>query len=182
VTDADEDSVLVTTFLATGRVEDFEALVERHQRNVFRIAVAVLGQGGESLAEDVAQEVFLRVYRSLPAFEKRSRFATWLYRMAYNCALDQLRSRRARPEVELAFDPANTGGVQRDPFREDALADCISQLPDGQRTAVHLHYWLGHTAAEIAGMLGVQPGTARIWVFRARQQLARCLARKGVRS
>lgn len=178
----DEDAPLVKTFLATGRVEDFEVLVERHRRNVFRIAIAVIGHGGESLAEDVAQEVFLRVYRRLHTFEHRSRFATWLYRLTYNCALDSLRSRRARPEVALAFVPAIHSGTLRDPFRDDALADCISQLPDGQRTAVHLHYWLGHTSAEIAGMLGVQPGTAKLWIFRARQLLARCLARKGVRS
>ena len=178
----DEDAPLVRTFLATGRVEDFEALVERHQRNVFRIAVAVLGRGGESLAEEVTQEVFLRVYRNLHAFEHRSRFATWLYRLAYNRALDEWRAQRARPEAALTFEPAINSEARPDPLRDRALVDCIARLPAGQRTAVHLHYWLGHTSAEIAGMLGVQPGTVKIWLFRARNLLAQCLARKGVRS
>jgi len=178
----DEDSPLVRTFLITGRVEDFEALVERHQRNVFRIAAAVLGCGGESLAEDVTQEVFLHVYRRLHTFENRSRFATWLYRIAYNRALDQLRARRARPAAALAVEPAIPGAAEADPLRDDALAHCLSRLPDGQRTAVHLHYWLGYTSAEIAGMLGVPSGTVKVWLFRARHLLAQCLERKGVRS
>jgi len=170
-------------FITTGRVEDFEALVERHQRHVFRIAVSVLGPGGESRAEDVTQEVFLQVYRSLHAFEGRSRFSTWLYRIAYNRALDQRRASRARPEDPLPTRPLvdRRASSSRDPFRDDALTECIAQLSDGQRTAVHLHYWLGHTVAEIAGMLGVQSGTAKIWLFRARHLLAQCLGRKGVR-
>jgi RNA polymerase sigma-70 factor (ECF subfamily) len=182
MTDEDEDEDLVRAFLATGRVEDFEVLVERHRRPVFRIAIAVLGRGGESRAEDVTQDVFLQVYRRLHAFEYRSRFATWLYRIAYNRAIDQLRGQRARPEAPLPARTIATGASLRDPLRDGALADCIARLPDGQRAAVHMHYWLGHTSAEIAGLFGVQPGTAKIWLFRARHLLAQCLARKGVRS
>jgi len=178
----DEDAPLVRKFVATGSVGDFEALVERHQRNVFRIAVAVLGPASELRAEDVTQEVFLQVYRRLHAFENRSRFATWLYRIAYNRAIDELRTQRARPEAVLALEPIGQGAAPNDPFRNDALWDCISQLPDCQRTSLHLHYWLGHTTAEIADMLGVQSGTAKMWLFRARNLLAQCLARKGIRS
>jgi RNA polymerase sigma-70 factor, ECF subfamily len=178
----DEDALLVRNVLATGRLEDFEALVERYQRNVFRIAVAVLGPGNESRAEDVTQEVFLKVYRSLGTFEHRSRFATWLYRIAFNRALDERRSQRARPETELVVEPAVSGATRNDVLRDSALADCISRLPDAQRAAVHLHYWLGHTSTEIAGLIGVQSGTVKIWLFRARNLLAQCLARKGVRS
>lgn len=177
----DEDAPLVRTFLATGRVDDFELLVRRHQRNVFRIAVAVLGPGSQSRAEDVTQEVFLQVYRRLRTFEHRSRFSTWLYRIAYNRALDEHRAQRARPEADLVAVPAALAG-SHDVLRDRALAECLSRLPDPQRAAVHLHYWLGHTSAEIGGMLGVQAGTAKIWLFRARHLLAQCLGRKGIRS
>jgi RNA polymerase sigma factor (sigma-70 family) len=179
---ADEDGDLVQRFLATGSVDDFEALVRRHQQNVFRIAVAVLGRGNESRAEDVTQDVLLQVYRKLRTFERRSRFATWLYRIAYNRALDDLRSNRARPETALRDGPAAVRGTSGDPLRDAALADCISRLPDAHRTAVHLHYWLGHSSAEIADLLCVQSGTVKVWLFRARHVLAQCLARKGVRS
>jgi len=178
----DEDSALVQRFLVTGSVDDFEVLIRRHQQKVFRIAVAVLGRGSEARAEDVTQDVMLLVFRKLRSFESRSRFATWLYRIAYNRALDELRSNRARPETELRDGPAAVRGTSRDPLRDAALADCISRLPDAHRTAVHLHYWLGHSTAEIADLLCVQSGTVKVWLFRARHVLAQCLARKGVRS
>jgi RNA polymerase sigma factor (sigma-70 family) len=178
----DEDGDLVQRFLVTGSVDDFEALVRRHQQNVFRIAVAVLGRGNESRAEDVTQDVLLQVYRKLRTFESRSRFATWLYRIAYNRALDELRSNRARPESQLRDGPAPARGGSGDLLRDAALADCISRLPDAHRTAVHLHYWLGHSSMEIADLLSVQSGTVKVWLFRARHVLAQCLARKGVRS
>ena len=178
----DEDGDLVQRFLVTGSVDDFEALVRRHQQNVFRIAVAVLGRGNESRAEDVTQDVLLQVYRKLRTFESRSRFATWLYRIAYNRALDELRSNRAKPETELRDGPATVCGTSGDLLRDAALTDCISRLPDAHRTAVHLHYWLGHSSAEIADLLCVQSGTVKVWLFRARHVLAQCLARKGVRS
>jgi RNA polymerase sigma-70 factor (ECF subfamily) len=177
----DEDAGLVSAFRASGSVDDFERLVERHQRTVFRVAASVLGPGHDAHAEDVAQDVFLQVYRKLGAFEGRSRFATWLYRIAYNRALDYRRSLAARPEAELVVEPASGGGAP-DPFRRDALADCISRLPHAQRSAVHLHYWLGHSTADIAATLGVQPGTVKAWLFRARHLVARCLASKGIRS
>jgi RNA polymerase sigma-70 factor (ECF subfamily) len=126
------------------------------------------------------QEVFLQLYQRIHTFEGRSQFSTWLYRMAYNRALDKLRAHRARPEAALAIEPAISPTVS-DPLRDGALADCIARLPDGQRTTLHLHYWLGHTSAEIAGMLGVRPGTVKIWLFRARYHLAQCLTTKGIR-
>lgn len=176
----DEDRLLVDAFIETGRVEDFERLVERHQRAVFRVAVSVLGPGYERHAEDVAQDVFLQVYRQLHQFERRSRFSTWMYRIAYNRALDYRRSLIARPEAVLDVEPAGAVG-RPDILESSALADCLTRLPDAQRTAIHLHYWLGHTVAEISTTLGVQPGTVKAWLFRARHLIARCLATKGVR-
>jgi len=76
--------------------------------------------------------------------------------------------------------PAPASG--RDILRSDAIADCLTRLPDAHRAAIHLHYWLGHTMEEIAQTLGIQSGTAKSWLFRARHLLARCLALKGVHS
>jgi RNA polymerase sigma-70 factor (ECF subfamily) len=178
---SDEDAALIAGFLESGRVEDFERLVERHQQRVFRVIVAVLGPGRDSEAEDVTQDVFVQVFRRLGVFEGRSRFSTWLYRIAYNRAIDARRSLRARPDSEaLVIDPA-APLASRDLFRSRALGECLSRLPDAHRTAIHLHYWLGHTIAEIAAGLGVQPGTAKAWLFRGRHLVARCLASKGVR-
>jgi RNA polymerase sigma-70 factor (ECF subfamily) len=177
----DEDGILVDRFIETGLVDHFDALVERHQRTVFRVAVAVLGPGWERHAEDVAQDVFLQVFRQIQGFERRSRFSTWLYRIAYNRALDYRRSLGARPETVLAAEPAIVP-PGADVLRSQALSACLQRLPDAQRTAIHLHYWLGHTVTEIAGTLAVQPGTVKAWLFRARHLLTRCLAGRGIRS
>ena len=175
--ETDED--LVRRFLASGEVEDFEALVRRHQRGVFRIAMSVLGMGREAEAEDVAQEVFVQVYRNLGGFEGRSRFSTWLYRIAYRRAIDHARSIRFRTGEQVVD---LTGGVAPgDPLRDRALYDCIARLPVAQRGAIRLHYWMGETVTEIAQLLGVQPGTVKSWLFRARHLLNECLDSKGVR-
>jgi RNA polymerase sigma-70 factor (ECF subfamily) len=67
-----------------------------------------------------------------------------------------------------------------DPLRDRAVRDCVERLPDAQRSAVRLHYWLGETVDEIAVLLGTRPGTVKSWLFRARELVARCLASKGV--
>ena len=74
-----------------GDREAFQALVERHSRNVFRLAFRMTGN--EEDADDVVQETFLKAYRSLPGFAGRSQFSTWLHRIAANCALDLMRRR-----------------------------------------------------------------------------------------
>ena len=179
---ADEDGDLVAAFVQSGRVEDFERLVERHQRMVFRVVIAVLGATRERDAEDVTQEVLLQAFRSLGAFERRSRFSTWLYRIAYNRAIDARRSFRSRRDSEELTVDAAAEPTSPDLLRSRAVADCLSRVPDAQRAAIHLHYWLGHSTAEIAAALGVQPGTVKAWLFRGRHLIAACLAAKGVRS
>jgi RNA polymerase sigma-70 factor (ECF subfamily) len=177
---ADEDADLVAAFVAAGRSVDFERLVERHRDTVFRVALSVLGPGRSRYADDVAQDVFVHVYRSLAAFEGRSRFATWLYRIAYNRAVDYRRALRLDREADLVDEPA-VDSAPADSLQSRLLADCIARLPETQRAVVHL-LWFGHTVPEIAATLGVQPGTVKAWLFRARHAIARCLAAKGVRS
>ena len=178
---ADEDTDLVAGFVEAGRAADFERLVERHRDAVFRVALAVLGPGRAGYAEDVTQDVFIDVYRNLATFEGRSRFSTWLYRIAYNRAVDYRRSQRLEREPDGLVDPADDA-APGDMLLQRVLADCLARLPETQRAAVHLHYWFGHSVPEISAMLGVQPGTVKAWLFRARHAIARCLAAKGVRS
>src|ERR1700756_3510149 len=88
------------TFVAKARSGDhdaFRALVERHSRALFRLAFRMTGN--EQDAEDVVQESFLRAYRQLGAFDERASFGTWLYRIACNCSLDLVRSRKRRNEL-----------------------------------------------------------------------------------
>src|SRR5882724_12679423 len=86
-----------------GDSEAFRALVERHSRSVFRLAFRMTGN--EQDAEDVVQESFLRAYRQLGKFDERASFGTWLYRIAMNCSLDLVRSKKRRSEQMAPADP-----------------------------------------------------------------------------
>src|SRR5712664_4799645 len=90
------ESAAVLARAQQGDGDAFRALVERHSRTLFRMAFRMTGN--EQDAEDVVQESFLRAYRQLGKFDERASFGTWLYRIAMNCSLDLVRSRKRRSE------------------------------------------------------------------------------------
>jgi RNA polymerase sigma-70 factor (ECF subfamily) len=118
--DADADAVAL---FRQGDEGAFRTLVERHSRAVFRLAYRMTGN--EQDAEDVVQEAFLRAYRNLARFEDRARFASWLHRIAANCAYDVLRGRARRDEQDLRRGAAET--------EEDPMADMPSGDPTPDR-------------------------------------------------
>lgn len=169
----------------TGRAEEaieaaggFDDLVARHRDRVFRVALSVLGPGAEADAEDVAQEAFVRAYRRLASFRGESRIGTWLYRVAFNLAVDH-RRRTGRRGAEIggeALDalPAPGGDphrVARDGESTRLVRRLLDTLPEAQRAALHLHYWMGHTVAEIAELLDVAEGTVKSYLHRGRERL-----------
>src|SRR5262245_65888737 len=91
------DDVAAVAKVRGGDQDAFRVLVERHSRNIYRLAYRMTGKRED--AEDVVQETFVRAYRQLGRFEARSNFGTWLYRVGFNCAIDYM---RARPHRELA--------------------------------------------------------------------------------
>src|SRR5689334_17491375 len=96
------DPVLVAQ-ARSGDADAFRALVDRHSRSLFRLAYRMTGN--EQDAEDVVQETFLRAYRQLGKFDERASFGTWLYRIAVNCSLDFVRSKKRRSEQIAPADP-----------------------------------------------------------------------------
>src|SRR5690349_17583061 len=85
-----------------GDPDAFRVLVERHSHSVFRLAFRMTGN--EQDAEDLVQETFLRVYRQIGRFDGRASFSTWIYRIAANCSLDLIRSRKRRQEQQAPVD------------------------------------------------------------------------------
>src|SRR5690349_24858024 len=104
----------------SGDSDAYRVLVERHSRALFRLAFRMTGN--ESDAEDVVQESFLRAYRQLGKFDERASFGTWLYRIAVNCALDLVRSKKRRAEQQPAEDS-----------REDPVSLTASSHPGPER-------------------------------------------------
>jgi RNA polymerase sigma-70 factor (ECF subfamily) len=172
-----EDSDLAAIARAqAGDRDGFRALVERHSRIVFRLAYRMTGNQDD--ADDVVQETFLRAYRQLAGFEGRCSFSSWIYRIAANCALDLMRSRR-RLETDLAAtlpsaDPSPDRMVFSDEVRA-RLEQAMGLLTAQERAAFVLRHYEGLSSEQLGETLGIAPGAAKQAVFRAVQKLRRAL-------
>jgi RNA polymerase sigma-70 factor, ECF subfamily len=164
---------------ATGSREAFDELVRRHQSaiiNLVRVLVA-----GRSDAEDLAQEVFVRAWRSLRGFRGDSTFRTWLHRVAVNVVrTHQVKERRLRrwlaPASEAHEPEAADEPVDATLARRQAIDRALASLPEDLRAAVTLRDLQGLDYRDIADMLGIPIGTVESRIFRARQRLRPLLA------
>jgi RNA polymerase sigma-70 factor, ECF subfamily len=137
-----------------------------------------------ALAEDVAQEAFLKAFRNLSTFDASRRFSSWMFRIAHNAALDALRRRKADPvasaEVAEPPMPAAPDPVQIEQLGA-ALDAALDTLRPEWRTAIVLRYQEGCSYDEIAEALGIPENTAKTFVHRARKRMADLLAAAGWR-
>jgi RNA polymerase sigma factor (sigma-70 family) len=154
---------------AAGDLAAFEQIVRDHQQHVWRFLRRLLGDDAQ--AEDVAQETFLRVYRRLPTFAFHARFSTWIFQVARNAGIDELRARQRRERLVDTVPPppmATSGPGEARVEIEAALAS----LPVDLREALVLVEVLGLRYAEVAAVLDVPVGTVKSRVFAARMRLA----------
>ncbi len=169
-----------------GDTDAFGVLVESHSRSVFRLAYRMTGN--EQDAEDVVQETFLRAYRQIDKFDNRASFGTWVYRIATNCSLDLIRSRKRRQELQPSPDaeePDKVVSIAASDPPPDRLAfssevrqmlePALNRLSAMERTAFVLRHYEGMGIEEIGNALGVDSGAAKHSVFRAVQKLRRAL-------
>ncbi|HEY2014670.1 MAG TPA: sigma-70 family RNA polymerase sigma factor [Bryobacteraceae bacterium] len=179
------DAAFVTK-ARSGDTDAYRVLVERHSRSLFRLAFRMTGN--EQDAEDVVQESFLRAYRQLAKFDERASFGTWLYRIATNCSLDLVRSRKRRQEHMAPDDPEMDDPMlslpSGDPTPErfalsgevrERVTEAMNELSATERTAFVLRHFEGMCIEEVSRVLDCQPGAAKHSVFRAVQKLRRAL-------
>ncbi len=171
-----------------GSQSAFEQIVRRYQRPI--IALIARMTGDWALAEDLAQETFVKAFRSLAAFDTTRRLSSWLFRIAHNTAIDAMRRNRpaqaalapgALAFVDAAPEPATT--PEPDPIEQrelgNALEAAMAELRPDQRAAIVMRYENGLSFDEIGTVLGVPEVTARSHVHRARKELARLLTASG---
>jgi RNA polymerase sigma-70 factor, ECF subfamily len=185
----DTDASVVSR-VRCGDRDAFRSLVDRHSRAVFRLAFRMTGN--ETDAEDIVQETFLRAYRELARYESRSSFGTWLYRIATNCSLDLIRTRRFRGELPQAEGDASdpmeaVPSSAPDPHRLAAsreqgerVAEAMTQLSSQERVAFVLRHFEGLSIDQIGGVLGVGDNAAKHSIFRAVRKLRAALEPQGV--
>jgi RNA polymerase sigma-70 factor, ECF subfamily len=166
-----DDAAIVRAARAGDR-EAFMRLVRLHQAGVRAFASGLLGDRG--LAEDVAQEAFLRAWRGLPRFRGEAAFATWLYAIVRRVAADEAR-RPALRTVPLDQVPALADRRAGDPALPGDLAQALAALEPAQREAFLLVVVLGLSYQEAGGLTGAPVGTVASRVFRARTRLAAAL-------
>lgn len=184
---ADPDAPLMEAF-QRGDVSAFDTLVDRHRLRVKRLAFRYLGE--ENAAEDLAQETFLRVFRSKHTWKPQARFTTWLHRVTVNACLNELRARKARRAVE-ATAPAGPDGAPllegvdgRTPspgqhLLTEELAqrvrEAIATLPEDQRMAVVLSKYEDLSYRDLADALDRSVPAVKSLLVRARENLRRRL-------
>lgn len=138
-----------------GSAEAVRVLFRRHWAATWKAAYAVLGD--RSLADDVAQEAFVRTLRALDRVDAERPLVAWLRRVAVNRAIDELRRRSALVLTDAELPDAPDSGPA--PARNGDLVAAVLALPPARRAVVVLHYWLDYTAEEIAEALGIPVGT-----------------------
>jgi RNA polymerase sigma-70 factor (ECF subfamily) len=163
----------------------WEEIVRLHRRKVFNIAYKFVGK--HDLAEDLTQDIFLKLYRSLDTFDRRANFQTWLISVSRNLCIDHYRSvRKERETINRDVDASTLSPVSRDRSayaqlelrdRVQLLRAALDMLPPTLRTAVLMRDIQELTYQEIADRLNVPEGTVKSRINRGRTELARQIQR-----
>lgn len=157
--------------------EAFENLVPAYRRRVFGLAYGILRD--RAAAEDLSQEVFVKVWQALPRYDGRARLSTWIYAITRNAAVSALRARRRSVSMSDPAVLAEVEDIAATPAAEPADAGLrrqVEALPEKQRLAVTLYYLDERTVDEVAEMMGLPVNTVKTHLHRARASLATALA------
>jgi len=134
--------------------------------------------GDPDLAADIAQDVWVQIFKALPTYRGESQFSTWAHRIAVNRTLNALRKvrRLAKIEVDIEDDSASVDNEADRALLAASIEEAAAQLPPGARTVFQLHDVEGYTHEEIATELGITAGGSKSQLFKARAKLRRLLA------
>jgi RNA polymerase sigma-70 factor (ECF subfamily) len=162
----------------------FSLIVRAYEVPVFNYVMRLVGD--RALAEDLTQEVFIRVFQGLPKFSLRSKFTTWLFQVTKNRVLDELRARERRPRALVALDDAPQLEVLDAPAEQVEMIEALWTAVDGLNTdlkmALLLRDVVGLSYNEIADSLDTTLATVKWRIFKAREEVQLALAREGINS
>src|SRR6478735_7055484 len=186
-TPEDAEDIRLMSLAGAGDMKAFEQLVERHQRMVIGTVARMLGTNSD--AEDIAQQVFVRVWKNVKRYEPRAKFTTWLLKITRNLVFNELRRRSRHPAVPLQTETEEEERPIKDEHAiapDAALLDdelhkavdaAIAELPETQRMAVILRRYEELSYEEIAESLDQSVSAVKSLLFRARTELRENLKR-----
>jgi RNA polymerase sigma-70 factor (ECF subfamily) len=149
----------------------FELLLDQYQHKVFRLAISMLKD--HARAEEVTQDIFLKLWQALPAYDGRAAPFTWLYAIARNTCLSALRSESYR--TTLPLEESATGFVQETASKNLEIMQLVHRLPEAQREVIMLFYLEERSIKEAARLLDLPEGTVKNQLHRGRRALAKMM-------
>ena len=172
----DHEPVLIRRAIA-GDQGALRALWTRHAPHIDVVVRRLVGRDAE-LAADIAQEVWIQIFRALPSYRGDSQFGTWAHRIAVNRTLNALRKTRRLEnlETEVTEDSASVEPDHDRTFVAESIEQAAAQLSPGARAVFMLHDVEGYTHEEIAEELGITSGGSKSQLFKARAKLRKLLA------
>jgi RNA polymerase sigma-70 factor, ECF subfamily len=160
----------------------FSLILRAYETPVFNYVLRLVGD--RTLAEDLTQEVFLRIFQGLPGFSSRSKFTTWLFQVTKNRVLDEVRARERRPRAACTWEDVTPFEVHEQPLDQietmDALWRAVQDLDVDLKLALLLRDVVGLAYTEIADTLEITLATVKWRIYKGRQEVQLALARVGI--
>jgi len=178
------DDIYYINSTIEGNSNTFGILVDRYKDLVFSLALKMVKNREE--AEEVAQDTFIKVFKSLSKFKGDSKFSTWIYKVAYNTCLDRLKKNKREQHV-VSIDEFNSNqikslddalDVMEEEQRNQIIQDCINLLPSDDAFLLTLFYFEEQSLEEIARVIGLTANNVKVKLFRSRKKLTAILKEK----
>ncbi len=172
----ESDNVYIDRVLA-GDMEAFRFLVEKHKDLVYTIALRITGAKED--AEEIAQDAFLKAYQKLSSFQSKSKFSTWIFRIAYNAAISKVRKKKV---IHLDIDDVYTDESMIDAIQDEIseqnhrerkklINACLKELNELDYTIISLFYLKEHTVDDISEITGLSKSNIKVKLHRIRKKL-----------
>ncbi|MBC5836357.1 RNA polymerase sigma factor [Flavobacterium muglaense] len=178
-----EDTYYIKKVLA-GDTKSFAVLVDRYRDLVFTLALRMLKNREE--AEEVAQDTFIKVFKSLSKFKGEAKFSTWIYRITYNSCLDALKKYKQEYQKDTIDEFTerqlatldNAFEILADKEQSQIIEACLQKLPEEESFLLTLYYFDEQSIAEIAKIVAISEANVKVKLFRSRKKLAALLKEK----
>jgi len=169
-----KDDSYYVEMVKSGQTAQYSYIVDKYKNIVFSIAMKVLKNRED--AEEMAQESFIKAYKSLHTFKGNAKFSTWLYRITYNTCITELRKRKVHftstedVQIKDEAQEMNLDGIPEE-NRAAVIKEAMSRLPEDEYTLVLLYYFEEQSIEEVARATALSESNAKVKLFRARKKL-----------